>query len=354
MATRTRTERADEKVNGRQDRSVQVPGESARLDGASLVSMYRLMQLIRRFEERAAQQYSLQKIGGFCHLYIGQEAVAVGTSRALQPGDYMISAYRDHGQILAQGTPPGPVMAELFGKVTGVSRGKGGSMHLYDVGRDFYGGWGIVGGQIPLALGTAYASVYRGDGKVTVCFFGEAAVNQGAFHEALNMAALWKVPAIFICENNRYGMGTPIDVSSAVTEVYRRAASYNMPGEACDGMDVLAMYDAVKRAADRARRGEGPTLLEARTYRFRGHSMSDPAVYRTREEVDTERKNDPIPRLRKVIVAGGHAKDAELDGIDAKVDEEVAEAIRFADESPWPEPKDLYADVYVPAPEVKA
>jgi pyruvate dehydrogenase E1 component alpha subunit len=354
VATRTRAERSDEKSNGRPERTLQVPGEASKLGAQDLVEMYRLMQLIRRFEERAAQQYSLQKIGGFCHLYIGQEAVAVGTSKALEKGDTMITAYRDHGQILAQGTPPGAVMAELFGKATGVSRGKGGSMHLYDVSRDFYGGWGIVGGQIPLALGTAYASLYRGDRRVTVCYFGEAAVNQGAFHESLNMAALWKVPAIFICENNRYGMGTPIGVSSAVTEVYRRAAAYDIPGEACDGMDVLAMYDAVKRAADRARRGEGPTLLEARTYRYRGHSMSDPAVYRTREEVDTERKNDPIPKLRQVIVSGGHGKDADLDALDQKVDEDVAGAIRFADESPWPEEKDLYADVYVEPVGVKS
>jgi pyruvate dehydrogenase E1 component alpha subunit len=316
------------------------------LDVATLTAMYRRMQLIRRFEERSAQQYGMQKIGGFCHLYIGQEAVAVGPAMALEPDDYMISAYREHGQILARGTPPGPVMAELFGKATGVSKGKGGSMHLFDVERGFYGGWGIVGAQIPLALGTAFASRYREDGRVTVCYFGEAAVNQGAFHEALNMAVLWKVPAIFICENNRYGMGTPIDVSSAVTDVYKRAAGYNMVGEAADGMDVLAMYDAVKRAADRARNGGGPTLLEARTYRFRGHSMSDPAVYRTRDEVDRERLNDPIPRLRRHLTERGLLDDAELDKIDEDVDREVDEAVRFAEESPWPDPDQLYNDVY--------
>ncbi len=312
----------------------------------TLLTMYRRMVLIRRFEERCAQQYGLQKIGGFCHLYIGQEAVAVGTAAAVRPDDFVISAYRDHGQILAAGTPPGPVMAELFGKVTGVSKGKGGSMHLYDVERGFYGGWGIVGAQIPLALGTAWASRYKGNDRVTVCYFGEAAVNQGAFHEALNMAALYKAPAIFICENNRYGMGTPIAVSSAETEVYKRASAYNIPGAPADGMDVLAMYDAVKAAVDRARAGEGPTLLEARTYRFRGHSMSDPAVYRTRDEVDRERQNDPIPRLRKRLVDAKLADDAKLDAVDAEVEQEVDEAVRFAEASPWPGPEELYADVY--------
>jgi pyruvate dehydrogenase E1 component alpha subunit len=309
--------------------------------------MYRRMQLIRRFEERSAQQYGLQKIGGFCHLYIGQEAVAVGPAMALEPDDYMISAYREHGQILARGTPPGPVMAELFGKATGVSKGKGGSMHLFDVERGFYGGWGIVGAQIPLALGTAFASRYREDRRVTVCYFGEAAVNQGAFHEALNMAVLWKVPAIFICENNRYGMGTPIDVSSAVTEVYKRAAGYNMVGEAADGMDVLAMYDAVKRAVDRARHGGGPTLLEARTYRFRGHSMSDPAVYRTREEVDEVRTHhDPIDMARHRILEKKLANEDALKTIDGEVRDLINQAAEFATHDPEPDVSELYTDVY--------
>lgn len=318
-----------------------------KLDRDALLKMYRQLLLIRRFEERSAQQYSLQKIAGFCHLYIGQEAVAVGVEAAMRPDDYLVTAYRDHGQILARGTPPGPVMAEQFGKATGVAKGKGGSMHLYDVSRHMYGGWGIVGGQIPLALGMAYSSKYREDGRVTVCLFGEAAVNQGAFHEALNMAAIWKVPAVFICENNRYGMGTPIKVSSAVTDVYKRASAYDIPGEPCDGMDVLDTMEVVRRAVDRARAGEGPTLIEARTYRYRGHSMSDPAVYRTREEVDEERKNDPIPKLGKYIKSRKLAKDADLEKIDEEVQAEVAEAIKFADESPWPDASELYTDVYV-------
>ncbi|WP_373048247.1 pyruvate dehydrogenase (acetyl-transferring) E1 component subunit alpha [Vulgatibacter sp.] len=322
-------------------------GLAEKLDRDTLIEMYRQMYLLRRFEERSAQQYGLQKIGGFCHLYIGQEAVAVGTEAALNDDDYVITAYRDHGQILARGTPPGPVMAELFGKATGVAGGKGGSMHLFDIPRHFYGGWGIVGAQIPLALGTAFASHYRDDKRVTVCYFGEAAVNQGAFHEALNMAALWKVPAIFICENNRYGMGTPIKVSSAEVEVWKRGSAHNIPGEPVDGMDALAMYDAVKRAADRARAGEGPTLLEARTYRFRGHSMSDPAVYRTRDEVETERKNDPIPKLRDYMTKKKLAKDADFTAIEEQVEKDVDGSVKFADESPWPEPSQLYADIYV-------
>lgn len=318
-----------------------------KLDRDALLKMYRQLLLIRRFEERCAQQYSLQKIAGFCHLYIGQEAVAVGVEAAMRPDDYLVTAYRDHGQILARGTPAGPVMAELFGKATGVAKGKGGSMHLYDASRHMYGGWGIVGGQIPLALGMAYSSKYREDGRVTVCLFGEAAVNQGAFHEALNMAALWKVPAVFICENNRYGMGTPIKMSSAVTDVYKRAKAYDIPGEVCDGMDTLDTLEVVGKAVERARAGKGPTLIEARTYRYRGHSMSDPAVYRTRDEVDKERKNDPIPKLAKYIKAKKFAKDADLEKMDEEVQAEVAESIRFADESPWPEPSELYTDVYV-------
>lgn len=318
-----------------------------KLDRDTLLEMYRLMYLIRRFEERSAQQYGLQKIGGFCHLYIGQEAVAVGTEAALNKDDYVITAYRDHGQILARGTPPGPVMAELFGKATGCAGGKGGSMHLFDIPRHFYGGWGIVGGQIPMALGFAYASRFKNDGRVTVCYFGEAAVNQGAFHEALNMAAIWKVPAIFICENNRYGMGTPIGVSSAVVDVYKRGSANNVPGEAVDGMDALAMYDAVKRAADRARAGEGPTLIEARTYRFRGHSMSDPAVYRTREEVEEERKGDPIPKLRDYMIKKKLAKAEEFDAIEEKENAAVDDSVKFAEESPWPDASELYKDIYV-------
>lgn len=322
-------------------------GQAEKLGRDELLEMYRQMYLIRRFEEKSAQQYGLQKIGGFCHLYIGQEAVAVGAEAAIREDDYVITAYRDHGQALARGTPANEVMAEMFGKATGCAGGKGGSMHLYDIPRHFYGGWGIVGAQIPLGLGMAWASNYRGEDRVTICYFGEAAVNQGAFHESLNMAALYKVPCIFICENNRYGMGTPIGVSSAVTDVYKRGSANNVPGEAVDGMDVLAMYDAVKRAADRARAGEGPTLLEARTYRYRGHSMSDPAVYRTRDEVDTERENDPIPKLRNYMIKKKLAKAEEFEAMEAKIDQEVEDSVTFAENSPWPDASELYTDVYV-------
>lgn len=322
-------------------------GQAEKLGRDELLEMYRQMYLIRRFEEKSAQQYGLQKIGGFCHLYIGQEAVAVGAEAAIRADDYVITAYRDHGQALARGTPAGEVMAEMFGKATGCAGGKGGSMHLYDIPRHFYGGWGIVGAQIPLGLGMAWASKYRGEDRVTICYFGEAAVNQGAFHESLNMAALYKVPCIFICENNRYGMGTPIGVSSAVTDVYKRGSANNVPGEAVDGMDALAMYDAVKRAADRARAGEGPTLLEARTYRYRGHSMSDPAVYRTRDEVDTERENDPIPKLRNYMIKKKLAKAEEFEAMEAKIDQEVEDSVTFAENSPWPDASELYTDVYV-------
>lgn len=322
-------------------------GQAEKLGRDELLEMYRQMYLIRRFEEKSAQQYGLQKIGGFCHLYIGQEAVAVGAEAAIRKDDYVITAYRDHGHALARGTPANEVMAEMFGKATGCAEGKGGSMHLYDIPRHFYGGWGIVGAQIPLGLGMAWASAYRGEDRVTVCYFGEAAVNQGAFHETLNMAALYKSPCIFICENNRYGMGTPIGVSSAETEVWKRGSANNVPGEAVDGMDVLAMYDAVKRAADRARAGEGPTLLEARTYRYRGHSMSDPAVYRTRDEVDTERENDPIPKLRDYMIKKKLAKAAELDAMEEQIHTEVDDSVTFAENSPWPDASELYTDIYV-------
>jgi pyruvate dehydrogenase E1 component alpha subunit len=312
-----------------------------------LLTMYRKMYLIRRFEERAGQQYTQGKIHGFCHLYIGQEAVAVGPVEALRPDDYMLSAYRDHGQPLARGSHPGMVMAELFGRGTGYSKGKGGSMHIFDIEHHFYGGYGIVGGQIPLGAGMAFASRYRNEDRVTVCYFGDAAANQGAFHETLNMASKWKLPVIYICENNRYGMGTAVGRTSAVPEMYRRAVAYNMHGEPVDGMDCLKMYEAVKDAAEYCRAGKGPVLLEANTYRFRGHSVVDPALYRKKEEVEEERKNDPIPRLRDYTLKQGLATQAEFDAIDEAVKAEVDEAVRFADESPEPDLEELWRDTIV-------
>ena len=321
-------------------------------DGAQIElqrRMLRQMLLIRRFEEKAAEAYALGKIGGFCHLYIGQEAVAVGSLAALRDDDYVISSYREHGQALARGMPATAIMAELFGKATGCSKGKGGSMHLFDAAKRFMGGHGIVGGHIPLAAGLGFAIRYRGEDGLCICYFGEAAVNIGAFHETLNMASVYKLPVIFCCENNRYGMGTAFERVAAVTDVVEHACSYDMAAELVNGMDVLAVYEATRRAADRARKTGGghPTLLEVRTYRFMGHSMSDPlhGVYRTKEEVEEQRKRDPIAQLAGKLKDEGALSDAGLDALDAEVRAEVEEAVRFADQSPDPEPAELTAHV---------
>lgn len=312
-----------------------------------VLRLYRSMYLIRRFEERAAQAYGQGKINGFCHLYIGQEAVAVGVNEAIQPTDYLITAYRDHGYALTRGADVGMVMAELFGRGTGYSKGKGGSMHLYDIEHNVLGGYGIVGGQIPLAAGTAFASRYRNEDRLTVCYFGDAASNQGSFHETLNMAAKWRLPVIFLCENNRYGMGTAMDRVSAVAEVYKRAVGYQMRGERVDGHDVFKMYEAAKDCAAWCRAGKGPVLLEAETYRYRGHSMSDSATYRTKEEVEMERKADAIPKLRAWATAANVASDADFDAIEAEVKATVDEAVKFADASPEPAVEQVWTDHYV-------
>jgi pyruvate dehydrogenase E1 component subunit alpha len=311
------------------------------------VAMLRRMLLIRRFEEKAAEAYALGKIGGFCHLYIGQEAVAVGSLSALREDDYAISSYREHGQALVRGIPPGAVMAELFGKATGCSKGKGGSMHLFDASRRFMGGHGIVGGHIPLAAGMGFAVKYQGGDQVCICYFGEAAVNIGAFHETLNMASVWKLPVIFLCENNRYGMGTAFERVAAVTDVVEHACSYDMAAEVVDGMNVLTVYDATRRAADRARKGGHPTLLEVRTYRYMGHSMSDPlhGVYRTKDEVEEQKKKDPITQLAEKLKEEKVIDQARLDALDAEIHAEVDEAVKFADESPDPDLAELYTDV---------
>jgi pyruvate dehydrogenase E1 component alpha subunit len=309
--------------------------------------MLRQMLLIRRFEEKAAEAYALGKIGGFCHLYIGQEAVAVGSLAVLRDDDYVISSYREHGQALARGVPASAVMAELYGKATGCSKGKGGSMHLFDAGRRFLGGHGIVGGHIPLAAGIGFAIRYKKGDQVCICYFGEAAVNIGAFHEALNMASVYKLPVIFCCENNRYGMGTAFERVAAVTDVVEHACSYDMAAEVVDGMDALAMYAATQRAAERARNGGHPTLLEVRTYRYMGHSMSDPlhGVYRTKEEVEEQRKRDPISQLALKLKEEGALDDAALDALDAEVRAATDEAVRFAEESPDPDPAELTTHV---------
>ena len=314
-------------------------------------SYLRQMLLIRRFEEKAGEAYSLGQIGGFCHLYIGQEAVAVGSIAALRHDDVLTCSYRDHGHALARGISARAIMAELFGKATGCTKGKGGSMHLFDASKGFLGGHGIVGAHIPITTGMAFAFKYRGGDQVAVCYFGEAAVNNGAFHEALNMAALWKLPAIFICENNRYGMGTALERASAIYDISERACSYDMDNEVVDGQDVLAMRAAMDRAVTRGRKESLPTLLEVRTYRFMGHSMSDPihGHYRTKEEVEEQRKRDPIAVWGEQLKATKLIDEAGIKALDEEVQAEVADALKFADESPDPDTSELWSDVYAEA-----
>jgi pyruvate dehydrogenase E1 component alpha subunit len=316
----------------------------------------RQMMLIRRFEEKAGEAYSLGKIGGFCHLYIGQEAVAVGSLAALGPNDYITCSYREHGHALARGISTRAVMAELFGKAPGCSGGKGGSMHLFDASLGFLGGHAIVGAHIPLATGMAFAAKYRNTDQVSVCYFGEAAVNNGAFHEALNMAALWKLPAIYLCENNRYGMGTALERASALYDISERACSYDMANEVVDGQDVLIMNAAMERAVQRARNEKLPTLLEVRTYRFMGHSMSDPihGHYRTREEVEGQRKRDPIAVWSQRLIGDGMMDEGSVRVMDKSVVEEVEDAYQFADQAPDPEPGELYTNVYSEEDNVKS
>src|SRR5947209_9550725 len=299
--------------------SPKIQSNSLEEDCETLLTMFRQMLLIRRFEEKCAESYSLGKIGGFCHLYIGQEAVAVGAISALRPDDYVLTSYREHGQAIAKGIPPDAVMAELYGKAGGCSRGKGGSMHLFDKDVNFLGGHAIVGGQIPLATGVAFASKYKETDQVTLCFFGEAAVNQGAFHESLNMAQLWKLPCIYICENNQYGMGTSLARAMSLQNVAAKACAYELASEFVDGMDVLAMREATLRAVKRAREESLPTLLEARTYRYMGHSMSDPGKYRTRAEIEKYQERDPIKVFTKTLKDNGVLSDSEIAEIEAKV-----------------------------------
>jgi pyruvate dehydrogenase E1 component alpha subunit len=306
------------------------------------------MQLIRRFEEKAAEMYALGKIGGFLHLYIGQEAVAVGAMAALRSDDYAIAGYREHGHILAKGGDPRRVMAELFGRRDGVSKGKGGSMHMFDRSINFLGGHAIVGGYLPIATGVGVAIRYEDRDRVILCFFGDGSVPQGEFHESMNLAALWKLPVVFICENNRYAMGTAIQRALAQTDVSKYADAYGMPGEACDGMDVLAVRESVGRAVARARDSKAPTLIEARTYRFRGHSMRDPAaaVYRTKDEVEEEKQRDPIVSFRERLRQAGALDEAAWSALAERVEARVNDAVAFADASPEPPAEWLTADVY--------
>ena len=315
-----------------------------------MLGWYRDMLLIRRFEERAGQLYGMGLIGGFCHLYIGQEAIAVGMQSIARETDEIITGYRDHGHMLAAGMDPKAVLAELTGRAAGAAHGKGGSMHMFSAENRFYGGHGIVGAQVPLGAGLAFANKYRNDGGVCFTYFGDGAANQGQVYEAFNMAELWKLPVVFVVENNQYAMGTSIERASAQTHLYRRGESFNIKGEEVDGMDIEAVRDAGGRAAEFARSGQGPFILEMKTYRYRGHSMSDPAKYRTREEVDQVRKTrDPIDHLREKLEARGFGDDDSLKAIDAEVKKVVAEAAEFARNAPEPDPSELYTDVYAEA-----
>jgi pyruvate dehydrogenase E1 component alpha subunit len=309
--------------------------------------LYQMLQG-RRFEERTAESYAVGKIGGFCHLYIGQEAVTIGAYAALRPDDYVISAYREHVQALAKGMSAREVMAEMYGRIDGCAKGKGGSMHLYSAEHNFLGGWGIVGGQIPMATGVGWAIKYRGGDQVILCYMGEAAVNQGAFHESLNMAALWKLPVIYIVENNRFGMGTAWERASSLYDISQKACAYAMPSAVADGMDVFDMRRVVGEAVERARTESMPTLIEARCYRFMGHSMSDPVhgVYRTKDEVDEAKQKDPIRIFIDRLKEADMLTDEELNAIDKRVVEEVQDSLDFSDASPEPGPEELYLDVY--------
>lgn len=321
---------------------------AARLDAELARGLLNQMWLIRRFEEKAAEYYTLGKIGGFLHLYIGQEAVAVGATSVLRPDDYAISSYREHGHCLAKGSDPRRAMAELFGRRDGLCKGKGGSMHLFDKSVNFLGGHAIVGAHLPVAAGAGFAIRYQEGDQVVLCYFGDGAVPQGEFHESLNLCGLWKLPVIFICENNRYAMGTAIHRALAQTEVWRFAENYGMQGESVDGMDVMAVRECVGRAVDRARRDRTPALIEARTYRFRGHSMRDPAgaVYRTKDEVERERQRDPILSFAERCRREGVLAEADIQAIEKDVNDIVDEAVAFADASPPPPDEWLHTDVY--------
>ena len=316
------------------------------LDRETLIGLFRQMLLVRRFEEKAAEAYSMGKIGGFCHLYIGQEAVAIGSISAIRRDDYVLTSYREHAHAIAKGMSSDAVMAELFGKAGGCSKGKGGSMHMFDNKVNFLGGHAIVGGQIPLATGVAFATKYKNTDQVTLCFFGEAAVNQGAFHESLNMAQLWKLPCIFICENNQYGMGTSLDRAMSFQDISQKAAAYEIASEFVDGMDVLAVRAATERAVARARKDYLPTLLEVRTYRFMGHSMSDPGNYRTRAEIEKHQERDPVKLFSSSLKEKQILTDQDIEKLEKSVREEVEQSLRFAEESPLPAPEELYTDVY--------
>jgi pyruvate dehydrogenase E1 component alpha subunit len=315
-------------------------------DKRLLLELYRQMLLIRRVEEAAAKAYAQGKIGGFLHLGIGQESVCVGAISALEPTDYVVGTYREHGHYIAKGGTAKEVLAELWGKETGSSKGMGGSMHLFSAERRMLGGYGIVGGHVPLAAGVAFASKYRGSGEVTLCFFGDGSVPQGAFHEGISLAGLWKLPVVFICENNQYSMGTPLYRTLAVPDVTERAAGYAVARDRFEGEDVLRVRERIVEAVERARKTQQPTLVEIITYRFRGHSMSDPGNYRTKDEVEEWKKRDPVPVARERLKSDFGASEDELVSLEASVKAEVQEAVRFADDSPVADPEKMWDWVY--------
>ncbi|OZB15599.1 MAG: pyruvate dehydrogenase (acetyl-transferring) E1 component subunit alpha [Hyphomonas sp. 34-62-18] len=320
----------------------------AKASKAEMLAFYREMLLIRRFEEKAGQLYGMGKIAGFCHLYIGQEAVVTGMQACLKDGDQVITGYRDHGHMLACGMDPNGVMAELTGRIGGLSRGKGGSMHMFSKEKNFYGGHGIVGAQVPLGTGLAFANKYRGNDNVSLAYFGDGAANQGQVYEAFNMASLWKLPVVYVIENNMYAMGTSVERHASETELFKRGISFEIEGEEVDGMDVLAVREAGEKAVKHARSGKGPYILEMKTYRYRGHSMSDPAKYRKREEVDDIRSHhDPIEGLKGQILELGHATEDDLKKIDNEIKAIVKEAADFSLESPEPDPSELWTDVLI-------
>lgn len=316
------------------------------VDKQQALEWYRKMVLIRRFEEKCAEGYAYAKIGGFLHLYIGQEAVAVGCIAALHQDDDIVTHYRDHGHAIARGLDTNALMAELYGKATGCSKGRGGSMHFADVSKHFWGGYAIVGAHIPLAVGLAMAHQYKGSDRLAMAIFGDGSSNNGGFHESLNMAAVFKLPVIFLIENNLYSMGLATHMDSSITDLYKRAESYGMKGESFDGMDVLASYEATKRAVEHIKAGNGPVLLEAKTYRFRGHSMADPEMYRKKEEVEVWKQRDPLPTWRKRLLVDGLATEAELAAVEQSASDEADESVRFADESPDPELSTLTDYIY--------
>jgi len=325
-------------------------GKTPNVSKDELLHYYREMLMIRRFEEKAGQLYGMGLIGGFCHLYIGQEAVVVGLEAAAEEGDKRITSYRDHGHMLACGMDPNGIMAELTGREGGFSKGKGGSMHMFSKERHFYGGHGIVAAQVPIGAGLAFADKYQENGRVTFAYFGDGAANQGQVYETFNMAALWDLPCIFVIENNQYAMGTAQQRSTSSAEIYERGKAFGIPGEAVDGMDVLAVKAAGETAVNHCRSGKGPYILEIKTYRYRGHSMSDPAKYRTREEVQKMREErDPIEGVRQMLLTGKHASEDDLKAIDKEIKEIVNEAAEFSKTSPEPALDELYTDIYAEA-----